>query len=151
MQYIPKLAMSQSQKPRSHSIMYSIDAPVRPVKILFTKYCWHALGRMHSPVRSLWTFNYISIYSCLFALKPPFKSTYMEMKIFENIFPPHEDLQTLRMLFTSHITSHTTPLVMSNALNSCLEFATLKRGTISLYLCVQYWDITEGPAQRPYI
>jgi hypothetical protein len=32
----------------------------------------------------------------------------MEMKIFENTFPPYEDLQILGMLFTSHITPHTT-------------------------------------------
>jgi hypothetical protein len=32
----------------------------------------------------------------------------MEMKVFENIFPPYEDLQILGMLFTSHITPHTT-------------------------------------------
>ncbi len=38
----------------------------------------------------------------------PFKFTYMEMKIFENTFPPYEDIQILHMLFTSHITPHTT-------------------------------------------
>jgi hypothetical protein len=32
----------------------------------------------------------------------------MEMKIFENTFTPYEDLQILCMLFTSHITPHTT-------------------------------------------
>jgi hypothetical protein len=31
----------------------------------------------------------------------------MEMKEFENTFPPYEDLQILGMLFTSHITLHT--------------------------------------------
>jgi hypothetical protein len=44
--------------------------------------------------------------------------TYMEMKIFEYTFPPYEDLQTLGMLFTSHITHHTifgNSLLMSNA------------------------------------
>ncbi len=36
---------------------------------------------------------------------------YMKMKIFENSFPPYEDLQDLQilgMLFTSHITPHNT-------------------------------------------
>ncbi len=32
----------------------------------------------------------------------------MEMKIFENSFPPYEDLQILGILFTSYITPHTT-------------------------------------------
>jgi hypothetical protein len=32
----------------------------------------------------------------------------MEMKIFENTFPPYEDLQILGILFTSYITLHTT-------------------------------------------
>ncbi len=57
---------------------------------------------MHSPV----TYIYISINSYLFALKP-FKFIYIE-KIFENSFSPYEDLQILGMLFTSHITPHTT-------------------------------------------
>ncbi len=48
---------------------------------------------------------YISIYFYLFALKP-FKITYMEMKIFENNFPPYEDLKILGML--PHITPFTT-------------------------------------------
>ncbi len=44
----------------------------------------------------------------LFALRP-FKFAYMEMKIFENTLPPYEIyLQILGMLFTSHITTHTT-------------------------------------------
>jgi hypothetical protein len=32
----------------------------------------------------------------------------MEMEIFENSFPPYEDLQILGMLFNSHLTPHTT-------------------------------------------
>jgi hypothetical protein len=32
----------------------------------------------------------------------------MEMKIFENSFSPYEDFEILGMLFTSHITPHTT-------------------------------------------
>ncbi len=36
---------------------------------------------------------------------------------------------------TAYITPHTTLGIMSNAWNSCLEFATQKRGAISLYLC----------------
>ncbi len=32
----------------------------------------------------------------------------MEMKIFENTFPPYEDLQVIGMLFTSNIAPHTT-------------------------------------------
>jgi hypothetical protein len=32
----------------------------------------------------------------------------MEKKIFENSFPLYEDLEILGMLFTSHITPHTT-------------------------------------------
>jgi hypothetical protein len=43
----------------------------------------------------------------MFALKP-FKFAHMEMKIFENTFPPYEDLQIPGMLSTSHITPHTT-------------------------------------------
>ncbi len=53
----------------------------------------------------------------------------MEMKIFETTFHPYEDLKILGMLFTSHITPRTT-LVMSNAYNACLEFATPKRGAM---------------------
>jgi hypothetical protein len=55
------------------------------------------------------------------------------MKIFENNFPPYEDLQILGMLslLTSPLTS---PLVMNNAKNSCLEFKTLKKGAISINL-----------------
>jgi hypothetical protein len=34
----------------------------------------------------------------------------MEMKIFDTTFPPYEDLKILGMLFTSHITPHTTTL-----------------------------------------
>jgi hypothetical protein len=51
-------------------------------------------------------FIYISIYSYSCALEP-FKFSYMEMKIFENTFPPYEDLQILGMFSTSHITPHT--------------------------------------------
>jgi hypothetical protein len=58
----------------------------------------------------------------MFALKP-IKFTYMEIKIFESSFSPYEDLHILGMLFTSPLTS---PLVMCSALNSCMEFATLK-------------------------
>jgi hypothetical protein len=43
----------------------------------------------------------------LFALRP-FKFAYMEMKIFENTLPPHENLHILDKLFTSHIIPHTT-------------------------------------------
>jgi hypothetical protein len=49
---------------------------------------------MHSPARSLRKYIYIFIYSYLFAQKP-FKVTYMEMKIFENSFPPYENLKFL--------------------------------------------------------
>ncbi len=50
------------------------------------------------------------------------------MKIFENTFPPYEDLQILGMLFTFHITPHT----IRNVQNSCMEFATLKIEASSL-------------------
>ncbi len=43
----------------------------------------------------------------MFALKP-FKFTYMEMKIFENAFPPYEEFQILGILFTTYINHHTT-------------------------------------------
>jgi hypothetical protein len=72
----------------------------------------------------------------MFALKP-FKFTYIEMKIFENTFLPSEDLQIHgTVCFPLPTSPLTPPLVMSNALNSCLEFATLKRGAISLYKIV---------------
>ncbi len=71
------------------------------------------LGRKHIPVRSLWKYIYISIYLYMFALKP-FKFTYMEMKIFENTYPPYEDLQILGILFTSHFTPHTPIMVKTN-------------------------------------
>jgi hypothetical protein len=66
---------------------------------------------MHSHVRSLWTFIYLSIYSYLFALQP-FEFSYMEMKIIENTFPPYEDLHAFHF---PHHPSLTPPLVMSNA------------------------------------
>jgi hypothetical protein len=88
---------------------------------------------MYSIVRSLWTIVYISIYSYLFALKP-FNFTYMEMKLFENTFPPYENLQILG-IGTFHFTSPlTAPLVKSNAENSCLKFATEERCDLSISL-----------------
>ncbi len=65
---------------------------------------------MHTaqPYKVTMNIIYISIYTHICLPSNLFKFTYMEMKIFENIFPPYEDLQTLGMLFTSHITPHTT-------------------------------------------
>ncbi len=84
--------------------MYPVDAGVQSVKIF--------------PVHKILltgpgAYIYFSIYSNLFSLKP-FKFTYMEMKIFENTFPPYEDLQVIGMLFIP-ISPLTPPLVMSNA------------------------------------
>jgi hypothetical protein len=86
LQYITKLAMSKSQKPRSPSskyiVMYPEDASVRSVKI--------SPCTQNSVVRSLKEFTallgsceqkkYIFINSYLFALKP-FKFTYMEKQL----------------------------------------------------------------------
>jgi hypothetical protein len=63
---------------------------------------------MHSPVRSMRTYNYISIYSYVFPKTNKVYIQYMEMKIFESSFSPYEDLQILGMLFNSHMTPHTT-------------------------------------------
>ncbi len=77
MQYIPKLAKLQSQKP----------GPPHPVQIikwctlktqlcgqlkflLYTKYCCQASGQNAQLCKSLWTFIYISIYLYLLSLKP---------------------------------------------------------------------------------
>ncbi len=49
------------------------------------------------------------------------------MKIFENTSPSYKDVQILGMYFSLPTSPLTPPLVMSNASNSCLEFATLKR------------------------
>ncbi len=83
MQYLQtKLAMLQSEKPGSHltpndKIMCPQEASVRTAKIsLFI--------RIYSPIRSLWTNKYYSIYTYLFALKP-FKFTYMK-KQFSSIW-----------------------------------------------------------------
>jgi hypothetical protein len=69
--------------------MYPKDAPVKPVKL--------------SPVN---IYLYIRL---LISVSPKqFKFTYMEMKIYEDTFPPNEDLQTLGILSTSYIIPHTT-------------------------------------------
>ncbi len=87
MQYIPKLAMSQSQKPRSSlspkiwSTLKSEDASVRSVKIspVHSKVL-QGLVRIYSPIRFLWTNKCIFIYSYLFALKS-FKFTNMKKQL----------------------------------------------------------------------
>jgi hypothetical protein len=66
---------------------------------------------MYSPVRSLWTFIYIYyllISVCHKTIQVYIHVVYMEMKIFENTFPPYEDLQILGILFKSYINPHTT-------------------------------------------
>jgi hypothetical protein len=84
MQY--KLATSQSQKPRSPC---------------------QALGQNAQPCKV--TVNIYLYFHLLISVCPKtIKLTYMEMKIFENTFPPYEDLHILGMLSTSHITPHTT-------------------------------------------
>ena len=85
MQYITKLAMLQSRKPRSsppnYKIIYPKDALVRTVKVSYVhKIVLRGLCQNYSPIRPLWTNKYISIYSYLFALKP-FKLTYMKKKL----------------------------------------------------------------------
>ncbi len=82
MQYIPKLATSQSQKAWSPFPQVIIQCTQLKF-LLYTKYCTWPLGRKNSPVRSMWTFVYNSIYSYLFAITP-FKVTYMD----ENIWNP---------------------------------------------------------------
>jgi hypothetical protein len=57
----------------------------------------------------------------------------MEKKIYENIFPPYEDLQILGMLFTSHITPHTT-LRNEYCLKLFLGVCKTTRGDLSISL-----------------
>jgi hypothetical protein len=64
---------------------------------------------IYSPIRSLWTKKYISIYSYMFALKS-FAFTYLK----KNSFSPFEDLKFLTC-FSLPTTPLTSPLVMSNA------------------------------------
>ncbi len=69
-------------------VMYPKGAPVRQVKI--------------SPGHKiLLTGPWAEC--CIQSCKVP-----VNMKIFENTFPPYEDLQILGILFTSYITPHTT-------------------------------------------
>jgi hypothetical protein len=58
---------------------------------------------MHSPVN-----NFLYFLLLISDCPKTTMFTNMEMKIFENTFPPYEDLKTLCVLFTSHITPHTT-------------------------------------------
>ncbi len=112
MQYITKLATSQSQKPRSPP----------PKKKFFFMNQFPSKISCRLALRSVWTNEYISIFSYLFALKP-FKFTCMKKQL-SFIWR----LTNSWLAFYFPKTPITSPLAMRYALNSYWEFSTLERG-----------------------
>ncbi len=131
MQYITKLATSQSQKPRDPlPQLYQQRHPCGLLKFL--------LGQNAQPCKipvNIYLYLHLPIFVSPKAIQV---YIYMEMKIFENTFPPYEDLQTL---FTFHVTPHTT---LGNV--QCLKLLlgvcnTKERGDLSISLAVSYCQL----------